>query len=144
DGNDDGRSDHVTPIAVRTGADYAMVTAGQWHTGGIKAVQVYCWGGNNDSQTGVPGAGRYDVPPSVRLGASAVSAGHTHTCAIASLGALRCWGQNADGQLGAGTRTVRATPTATAAVTTNDWAAVSAGTQHTCAIHTYGSLWCWG
>jgi alpha-tubulin suppressor-like RCC1 family protein len=144
DGNDDGRSDQVTPIAVRAGADYAMVSAGEWHTCGVKAGQVYCWGGNNNFQTGIPGAARYDVPTDVMLGGISVAAGYTHTCAIASLGAMRCWGQNAEGQLGDGTRTARTMPTATAVVTTNDWAAVSAGTQHTCAIHTDGSLWCWG
>ena len=39
-----------------------------------------------------------------------VAGGGYHTCGITSVGGLECWGQNSDGQLGDGTKTLRFTP----------------------------------
>src|SRR4051794_26114877 len=40
-----------------------------------------------------------------------VSAGWEHTCAVRADHTMWCWGSNANGQLGVGDRTDRATPT---------------------------------
>lgn len=80
---------------------------------------VKCWGSNNGSVAGALGLGdtiarRANAPgemgdnlPFVSLGnigTSALSRGHAagHHCAAASTGGLKCWGQNASGQLGLG------------------------------------------
>ncbi len=72
-----------------------------------------------------------------------VSAGHLHTCAIKDDGRLFCWGRGARGQLGNGVSDEQLTPVQEA-TRERDWARVSAGGFHTCAIKTDGRLYCWG
>lgn len=84
------------------------------------------------SDSGRPSAGQW----------LSVSAGSYHTCGIRTGGYLWCWGDNADGQLGDGTRTRRLSPVRVAGGGT--WATVAAGDEHTCGVQTDGTLWCWG
>jgi alpha-tubulin suppressor-like RCC1 family protein len=74
---------------------------------------------------------------------TAVSVGDGYACGIRTTYALYCWGANGSGQLGIGSLTSQDLP---AAVTGGaGWTAVSAGTQHTCAIRrTTNTLYCWG
>ena len=72
-----------------------------------------------------------------------VSAGGTHTCAIKQNHTLWCWGANNLGQLGLGTLTVpQYQPVQVGSQA--DWASVSAGDTHTCALKTNGARYCWG
>ncbi|MEM9194754.1 MAG: MopE-related protein, partial [Myxococcota bacterium] len=71
-----------------------------------------------------------------------VVAGRSHTCAVRSSGSLACWGTNADGQLGDGTRTARSLPVVVPGLSAIDDVAPSA--THTCARATDGSVFCWG
>jgi alpha-tubulin suppressor-like RCC1 family protein len=72
-----------------------------------------------------------------------VSAGGSHTCALAAPNGLAyCWGNNSSGQLGNGTTTDSATPVPVLGGI--NFAYVTAGDNHTCAGTEFGNVWCWG
>src|SRR5262249_41566862 len=65
------------------------------------------------------------------------------TCAIKTGGALWCWGDNGNGELGDGTTTQRHVPTPVTGLGSGV-TAISAGPYHTCAVKSGGALVCWG
>jgi alpha-tubulin suppressor-like RCC1 family protein len=71
-----------------------------------------------------------------------VAVGKAHTCAVAADGAVFCWGENGDAQLGDDTVLDAATPVRVEAL--GPAVAVAAGDAHTCALLRDGSVWCWG
>jgi alpha-tubulin suppressor-like RCC1 family protein len=76
-----------------------------------------------------------------------VSAGGDYSLAIKADGSLWAWGRNTWGQLGNGKKSLFAEEETTSPIrigTTNDWASVSAGYDHSLAIKTDGGLWAWG
>ena len=73
-----------------------------------------------------------------------INSGSYHSCAILDDGAIRCWGENGNGQLGDGTRENKATPTVVNTPRGRTALSVSTGLTHTCAIFDDGSLRCWG
>jgi alpha-tubulin suppressor-like RCC1 family protein len=83
----------------------------------------------------------------VRVIAGAVALGTgasaNHACALATGGALFCWGSNSDGQLGDGTATDRAVPTYASAVPSG-LVQVVTGLEHSCALDAEGNAMCWG
>jgi alpha-tubulin suppressor-like RCC1 family protein len=73
-----------------------------------------------------------------------VAAGGSHTCAIRSTDQLACWGKNSKGQLGVGTITTQEGLNYLTVAGGAGWLTVSAGLEHTCAIRSDRTLWCWG
>jgi len=84
---------------------------------------------------------------------SSISAGHSHTCAVATSGDAYCWGDNFSGQLGRDTLT--GTCFDGSANRCSDWPILVAGgfkfTQvsagrwaHSCGIAIGGAAYCWG
>jgi len=72
-----------------------------------------------------------------------VTTGQRHTCGINSYGEVWCWGQNNFGQVGDNTTTRADTPKRVVNLPSGiTW--ISAGRDHTCAIDSYNSLYCWG
>jgi hypothetical protein len=148
---------------VLLGGTAVAIAAGYYHTCALLTRgAVRCWGDDAEGQLGHDNTtyvGDGGTDPSikeagdVRLGGSAVAitAGEYHTCALLTTGAVRCWGYNAQGQLGYGTTTnvgdgqgdlsikqagdVRLGGTAVA---------VTAGGYHTCALMANGAVRCWG
>ena len=73
-----------------------------------------------------------------------INAGYAHTCSVASSGRSYCWGSSSYGRLGDGTQVQRAAPTGLALDSTLRVASISAGDDHSCAVTTDGSAYCWG
>ena len=89
----------------------------------------------------IPGTAQ-PVTVSGITGATAITTGAYHTCAVLGNGTLRCWGRNGQGQLGNGTFTNSSTPVPVSGLT--GVAAVSGGGAHTCAVLSDGTVRCWG
>lgn len=83
-------------------------------------------------------------PPAEARHYVALSVGPGHTCALTADHAAWCWGNNADGKLGAGPTgagdQLVPTPVAGGIAFTD----ISAGESHTCGVATDGRGYCWG
>ena len=104
------RQDVPTPYRVNTGTGQRLrdVAVSQ-QTSCARTVDglVYCWGENADGQLGDGEAAPTLYPVYVEeLGGAAfqVVAMDRATCALLRDGSVKCWGSNASGQLGMGTR----------------------------------------
>lgn len=106
---------------------------------------TWCWGRNRDGQL-ADGTNRFRHRP-VRIVArasvgtlTAVAAGSSHACALASRGgALWCWGNGTQGQLGDGAAQVRRRGTA---VWPNDVRMTSIGTNERAVVVAAGDIAC--
>ncbi len=147
--DDDSNSANDCSVAVQVavGESASAISAGGLHTCAILSSTgaAKCWGWNGDGRLGDGSNTQRNTPVQVSgltSGVSAISAGD-HTCAIlSSTGAAKCWGQNGDGRLGDGSNTQRNTPVQVSGLT-SDVTVISAGDEHTCAIHN-GAAKCWG
>lgn len=101
---------------------------------------VTCWGFINSQNSSIGMTQVNLSSPAIQL-----SVGDRHACAVMQSGQVACWGSsNVDGRLGNGTTTA-APLTAPAIVSNlNSVARVYAGTNTTCALTGYGSVYCWG
>lgn len=75
------------------------------------------------------------------LGNWTLSVAVEHSCAISG-GALYCWGSGADGRLGTGTAIGDVAPVRVS--TSTDWALVTTGDAHSCALNRAGRVFCAG
>ncbi|MEV6487528.1 hypothetical protein AB0M20_02645 [Actinoplanes sp. NPDC051633] len=101
----------------------------------LAGLKYWCWGAGDSEPakmalTREPGA---------------VAAGRAHTCALdwfgdGDGGALYCWGDNAEGQVGDGTTTPRTAPVKVGSKILQ----VATGADHTCVIKDNQDVACWG
>ena len=113
---------------------------------------VRCWGqgtsgalgyGNTEHLGDQPG----ELPVAgVALGVPALSVavGPNHTCALLVGGTVKCWGDNAYGQLGYGDTTPRLAPDAEPAVGITNVKQLAVGGGFTCVLRNDGQVQCWG
>jgi len=161
-GNTNDIGDNETPASAGLvnlgGEDAVAISAGTAFTCAVTSVgSVRCWGWGAGGRTGQGHSGSVgddetpgSVPP-VDLGgmtARAVSAGQMHACALGDTGAVRCWGDASNGQLGYGNTTGIGddeSPAVAGTVATGGTAtAISAGEASTCAVMVSGAVQCWG
>jgi hypothetical protein len=158
--------DNLSAVDLGSSVTVIAIAAGGFHTCALlSSGAVKCWGYNF---TGALGSGNWsndigDQPgemganlPAVDLGsgvtATAIAAGQFHTCALLSSGAVKCWGENGDGQLGLGDTNSRgdgANEMGDNLLTVDLGSGVTAtaivgGHLHTCALLSTGTVTCWG
>jgi alpha-tubulin suppressor-like RCC1 family protein len=136
------------PMSVDTlGNNVVQISGGFGYNCALNANGgVWCWGFNKYGQLGNGSQVSTHVPVFVSaLGYDVVqiSAGHLHACALKVDGSAWCWGRNNFGQLGIGSLGNSDVPVQVSSLG-YDWAQISAGNEHTCALKTEGSAWCWG
>ena len=131
--------------------DATQITAGGFHScARLSTGQARCWGFNgfgglgdgteNSSSTPVVVGGSTPL-----TGITELAAGERFTCALLTSGQVRCWGDNALGQLGDGTTTTSTTPRVVGGGTPLTGAVqITAGRLHACALLTTGTVKCWG
>ncbi len=159
----------LTPTVFSSVLNLYSIAAGGEHFCGVEADlpgytlggAIYCWG------TGALGAGSgspSDVPLKAmdrvgtedRMGVLAL--GGAHSCAAWRSHGAQCWGSNAAGQLGSGTRDDRGTAGAVIAeppapggvsFSRNAFRTIAAGSAHSCGVGfsglpLVGPVLCWG
>jgi alpha-tubulin suppressor-like RCC1 family protein len=145
-----------TPGPVSAGGDVSPMDTGQvWqtaasgalHTCGVRLDHsLWCWGYNDEGQLGLGDLVTRRTPTQVGSDADwlTVATGYFHTCGIRVDHTLWCWGYNEYSQLGLGDESGRLVLTPTQVGSATEWAGVSPGNWHTCAVKTDHTLWCWG
>ena len=157
--------DALPEVDLGTNRSAAALVAGSDHTCALlDNGTVKCWGGNSEGELGLADVNNRgdaasemgDNLPTVNLGtgrtAKALSAGGRHTCALLDNGVTKCWGRNADGELGVGSTGNRGGAAgdmgdnlpALDLGSGRSAKALASGGTHTCALLDDGAVKCWG
>ena len=161
-GNPDTVGDTETPASIGNvplGASAKDIATGEEHTCALLTTgKLRCWGRGVAGALGYGGSGESfnigdDEPPADAgdvplLGiAEQVACGEGHTCARMDSGAVRCWGWNGSGQLGAGHDNNVLTAALSVEVNLGVGRTalhIDSEGQHTCALLDNGAVRCWG
>ena len=112
-------STEVRVTVTEEGEAFASVSAGRYHTCGLRDMgAVECWGNDFYGEASPP-AGTF----------ISVSAGNSYTCGVRDTGVVACWGSDFGGE--------SSPPVGT-------FVSVSAGQYHACGVRDTGAVACWG
>ena len=131
-----GLSSGVIQIATGSSHACALMTGG-----GLK-----CWGHNSYGQLGNGLMVNSSLPVdavNAPAGIVGLHVGGHYTCVVTTDGSVKCWGYNADGQLGNGTMVNSATPVDVVGLSAA-LVQFAAGSRHSCALLTGNNVQCWG
>jgi alpha-tubulin suppressor-like RCC1 family protein len=134
-----GLSSGVKSLGVTGGAALHLCVVTD--AGGVR-----CWGDGDNGKLG-NNNGSADAltpvtPAGLTSGVASVSTGSQNSCAVMTDGSLKCWGANANGQIGDGTTTARLAPVTVPGAT--DVKKVVVGGNHICYLTNGGAVMCSG
>lgn len=145
---DGSMADSLAPVdVVGLASGVSSIVSGSGHScaltssGGLK-----CWGANGNGQLGINSTAQSLVPADVvglASGVKSMSSSTTHTCAVTTAGAVKCWGANGYGQLG-NNSTTQSNVQVDAQGLSSGVASVQASHGHTCVLTSTGAAKCWG
>lgn len=134
------------PVKITSLSGVISIAAGQYHSLAAKSDgTVWAWGRNTQGQLGDNSVTQRNSPVQVSSlsGVVSVVAGNGHSAALKANGTVSAWGKNVDGQVGDGSApTQRNTPASVSGLT--GITAISAGSNHTSALKSDGTVWSWG
>ena len=144
-------TNRLVPTQVAGGGSWKDVSAGNFHTCGVKTDNsLYCWGSNTSGQLGDNSTTQRNSPTPVSGGGSweMVSAAFGngfshHSCGIKSDRTIWCWGSNGNGRTGLNTGAGNTLVPAQISGG-GTWKALSVASFHVCAIKSDDTLHCWG
>lgn len=143
---DTARATNAAPDTVDGGHRFVSLSAGRYHTCGVRTDSAaYCWGLNEagvlgTGVTGPPVLSPVAVQTSLKF--VALAAGLDHTCGIATDSLAYCWGKNDSGQLGDGATAPHYTPMPVSGGL--KFAVIAANRGFTCGVTTSNVAYCWG
>ena len=139
-------TDRATPTAVVGAPAFESLALRGGHNCGLTAAGVvYCWGNNWYGELGVATTTQMRPTPAPVPGAvpfKAISVGSSHICGLTPAGAVWCWGDGRQGELGDGSTQIRPAPGAVSG--SNTFVALHSGGGYTCGLTSGGRIYCWG
>lgn len=144
------RTTMPAPIAVDAGQPVTSVASGAAFTCAVLADETAaCWGNDQVGQLGdgTFGGRTHPVPVVGLAHVKKLASNQDHTCAlVGDTGGVACWGDNASGELGDGSRETRSTaqPVLDGAAALTGAVDLAVGSNHSCALLANGKVKCWG